>query len=287
MFRYRDPRAFAIGLRELRLRGLTPRGLLFLALDPRGEIYVAIPENIDDVAVVRIGEKLSLVPPWAGRFYHLDAVHRLPGDAVLWNGDRRLSELPTAAKVAAEVAAWLKGSSAKNVFLGCAPHGSGSWWARTGGAAAEALHEAGFVDCVVTTAGVLARRPGEPQLFFLGFAALARHGALAGWAEVFRSELGAILLLERRVLQQRLVLTCEHGLLELDVGHLPDLVIETARVQLRSAFGVVGRVDGGAFAVTTGTVDANGLSELSPAMLVGSASQGLADLPRTLRAQAR
>ena len=28
--------------------------------------------------------------PIEGRFFHFDAIHRLPGDFVLWNGDRRL-----------------------------------------------------------------------------------------------------------------------------------------------------------------------------------------------------
>jgi len=44
-------------------------------------------------------------------------------------------------------------------------------------------------------------------------------------------------------------------LIEIDVSHLPDLVIETARVPMRSGFGVVGRIDGGAFAVTAGTIE--------------------------------
>ena len=63
-----------------------------------------------------------------------------------------------------------------------------------------------------------------------------------------------------------------------------DLVIETARVPMASGFGVVGRIDGGAFAVTAGRVEPWGLSEVSPAMLVGSPNQSLLDLPRTLRA---
>jgi hypothetical protein len=85
--------------------------------------------------------------------------------------------------------------------------------------------------------------------------------------------MGNILLVERRVLGYRLVLTCERGLVEIDVSHLPDLVIETARVPMRSGFGVVGRIDGGAFAVTAGTVEPWGLSNVSPAMLVGSPNE--------------
>ena len=76
--------------------------------------------------------------------------------------------------------------------------------------------------------------------------------------------MGNILLVERRVLQYRLVLTCERGLVEIDVSHLPDLVIETARVPMRSGFGVVGRIDGGAFAVTAGHDRAVGPDEHEP-----------------------
>jgi hypothetical protein len=96
--------------------------------------------------------------------------------------------------------------------------------------------------------------------------------------------MGNVLLIERRVLGYRLVLTCERGLVEIDVSHLPDLVIETARVPMRSGFGVVGRIDGGAFAVTAGKVEPWGLSDVSPAMLVGSPNETILDLPRTLRA---
>lgn len=292
VYRYRDPQALSSGLRELRRRGLTPRGLLFAALDPRGETYLAVPEDGDAGAEVRVGEKLSLVAPWAGQFFHFDAIHRLPGDAVLWNGDRRLGDSEAAPAVAAVLAEWCKGASARNVFLGCASHVPGSWWAPGPAAATSstapallALHDDGFVDCVVTATGILARRAGSPHLHHVTFAQLAKSDGPRGWAEVLKSELGAILLVERRVLQYRLVLTCEHGLLEIDVSHLPDLVIETARVQMRSGFGVVGRIDGGAFAVTSGTVDASGLINLSPAMLVGSTNQSLTELPQTLRSQ--
>ena len=39
VYHYRDPAAVVLGLRELRRHGLTPRGLLFIALNPRGEFY--------------------------------------------------------------------------------------------------------------------------------------------------------------------------------------------------------------------------------------------------------
>ncbi|MCX5747149.1 MAG: hypothetical protein NT062_32155 [Proteobacteria bacterium] len=275
---YRDPAAVILGLKELRKQGLTPRGLLFVALDPRGETYIAIPEDLDAVANIRVGDKLSLIPPFEGRYFHFDAVHRLPGDSVLW-------KTGSAPEVAVAISEWLKGSSAKNVFLGCAPHVPGSWWTINERSPSVLLHELGFLDCVVTTTGILARKIDDTRLFHLDFQTLSQHGApTEGWSDVFRSELGNILLIERRVLQYRLVITCEQGLIEIDVSHLPDLVIETARVPMRSGFGVVGRIDGGAFAVTSGTIEPWGLTNMSPAMLVGSPTGSLLELPRTLRA---
>jgi hypothetical protein len=147
------------------------------------------------------------------------------------------------------------------------------------------LHALGFLDCVVTTSGILARKIDDRRLFHLEFQALHQQGSpTEGWQDVFTSEMGNILLLERRVLQYRLVLTCERGLIEIDVSHLPDLIIETARVPMRSGFGVVGRIDGGAFAVTAGTIEPWGLTNIKPAMLVGSPTSSLLDLPKTLRA---
>ena len=281
---YRDPAAVILGLKELRKQGLTPRGLLFVALDPRGETSIAVPEDLDAVENIRVGDKLTLVPPWEGRYFHFDAVHRLPGDSVLWNGDRRLGDTGSAPEVACALAAWIKSSSAKNVFLGCAPHVPGSWWTVDHMSAVTELHAMGLLDCVVTTSGILARKIDDPKLYHLDFRSLAQQGSpTAEWTEVFRSDFGNVLLLERRVLQYRLVLTCERGLIEIDVSHLPELVIETARVPLRSGFGVVGRIEGGAFAVTAGRLEPWGLTEMRPAMLVGSPAESLLDLPRALR----
>jgi hypothetical protein len=284
VFHYRDPAAVILGLKELRKQGLTPRGLLFAACDPRGETYLAVPEDWDAVANVRVGDKLSLEPPWQGRYFHFDAIHRLPGDSVVWNGDRRLGDTGSAPEVACAISEWLKGGGAKNVFLGCTPHQPGSWWAKDHRSRVTDLHASGLVDVVVTSAGLLARKINEAKLFHCELSTVAKDGPRDGWHEVFRSEMGNILLVERRVLNYRLVLTCERGLVEIDVSHLPDLVIETARVPMQSGFGVVGRIDGGAFAVTAGRVEPWGLSEVSPAMLVGSPNQSLLDLPRTLRA---
>lgn len=285
VYHYRDPAAVILGLKELRKKGLTPRGLLFIALDPRGETYIAVPEDLDAVADLRVGDKLSLEPPWQGRYFHFDSVHRLPGDSVLWNGDRRLGDTGSAPEVACAISEWLKGSSAKNVFLGCASHQPGSWWTIDPRSPVIDLHAAGLVDCVVTTAGLLARKINDPRLFHVELAMVAQpDGLRTGWHEVFKSEMGNVLLLERRVLNYRVVLTCEAGLVEIDVSHLPDLVIETARVPMKSGFGVVGRIDGGAFAVTAGRVEPWGLSDLGPAMLVGSPNQSILELPKTLAA---
>jgi hypothetical protein len=281
---YRDPAAVILGLKELRKQGLTPRGLLFVALDPRGETYIAVPEDVDAVSTIKVGDKLSLVPPWEGRYFHFDAVHRLPGDTVLWNGDRRLADTGSAPEVACAISEWLKTSSAKNVFLGCTPHVPGSWWTVDHLSVVTELHALGFLDCVVTNTGVLARKIDDARLYHLDFQTLHEHGTPTdGWQEVFRSEMGNVLLVERRVLAYRLVLTCERGLVEIDVSHLPDLVIETARVPMASGFGVVGRIAGGAFAVTVGTIEPWGLTNMSPAMLVGSPTESLLDLPKTLR----
>ena len=282
---YRDPAAVILGLKELRKQGLTPRGLLFVACDPRGETSIAVPADLDAVAQVKVGDKLSLVTPWEGRYFHFDSVHRLPGDTVLWNGDRRLGDTGSAPEVACAISEWLKGSSAKNVFLGCTSHQPGTWWAPDHLSAVVDLHARGIVDVVVTTSGLLARKINEPGLYHLSFASLAAMSGPTGeWHEVFRSSMGNILLVERRVLNYRLVLTCEQGLIEIDVSHLPDLVVETARVPMKSGFGVVGRIDGGAFAVTAGTIEPWGLTNMSPAMLVGSPTSSLLDLPKTLRA---
>ncbi len=285
VYHYRDPAAVIIGLKQLRKQGLTPRGLLFVALDPRGETYLAVPEDFDAVSSIRVGDKLSLISPLEGRYFHFDSIHRLPGDSVLWNGDRRLGDTGSAPEVACAISEWLKGSSAKNVFLGCTPHVPGSWWTVDHMSAVTDLHALGYLDCVVTSSGILARKIDDPRLFLLEFQALAQEGSpTEGWADVFASDLGNLLLLERRVLNYRLALTCERGLIEVDVSPLPDLVIETARVPMRSGFGVVGRIDGGAFAVTSGTVEPWGLTNMSPAMLVGSPTESLLELPRTLRA---
>lgn len=287
VYHYRDPAAVVLGLGELRGRGLTPRGLLFIALDPRGETYVAVPDDFATVTDIRVGDKMTLKPPWDGRYYHFDSIVRLPGDTVLWNGDRRLGDTGSAPEVACAVAHWLKGSSAKSVFLGCAPHQPGCWWTRDERSAVIDLHATGLDSTVVTASGLLARRMGEPSLYQLPLFALRQGKLRDGWTEAYRSPLGNILMVERRVTNYSLVLTCERGLLELDVSGLPDEVREVARVDVEPGLGVIGRIDGGAFAVTRGRVESWGLADLTPAVLIGSPNQSLTDLPAALEAAPR
>jgi hypothetical protein len=280
--RFRDPTAVVLGLEELGQRGLTPRGLLFIALDPRGETHIAVPDDAAVVTRIRVGDKLTLKPPWEGRYFHFDAIHRLPGGTVLWNGDRRLADAGSAGAVACAVAVWLKGLSARSVFLGCTPHQAGSWWTTGERAPVIDLHATGFDSAVVTASGLLARRAGEPSLYFLPLSAVRRGELRTGWTEVYRSDLGNIVLLERRILNYSLVLTCERGLVEVDVSTLPDPVRETARVETTNGIAVVGRFDGGAFVVTRGTIEPWGITDPLPAVLVGSANQSLAELGDTL-----
>ncbi len=283
IFHYRDPAAVALGLRELRKKGLTPRGLLFLALNPRGETYIAVPEDFDAVDRIKVGEKLTLVAPWDGRYFHFDSVHRLPGSTVLWNGDRRLSDTGSAPEVACAIAEWLKGNSARNVFLGCTPHQAGSWWTVDQRSVVIDLHAQGIVDTVVGSAGLLARKMGEPYLYHVGLASVAKNGMRSGWQPIYESDMGNILLIERRISNYRLVVTCERGIVELDVSGMPEEMIETGRIEAAEGIGIVGRVDGGGFAVTTGKVESWGLTQVKPATLVGSPNETLLDLPRTLR----
>jgi hypothetical protein len=281
-YRYQNPAAVYLGLDELRKRGLTPRGLLFIALDPRGETHIAVPDDLDAVTMLKVGDKLSLEPPWEGRYFHFDAIHRLPGDTLLWLGDRRLSDAGSAQEVAGAVAEWMGGCSAKSLFLGCTPHQPGTWWCQTDRTIVTALHARGFADAVVTNMGLLARRIGERALYHLSWQQLAQRGALEGWTPMFESPLGNILMVERRVMNYRLALTCERGLVEIDISGAPDEVATTATVETESGYGVVGRVDGGGFAVTRGTVQAWGLDNVRPAVLLGAPNESLAQLAGAL-----
>jgi hypothetical protein len=281
---YSDPMAASLGLANLGNSGLTTRGVLFLALDPRGAVRLAVPEQQTEVTRIRVGDKLALETPFPGH-YHFDSIHRLSGHGVLWNGDRRLAQPGSAAELAVAVAEWLRGAGARDMFLGCTPHHPGSWWTLSATSPAIALHDRGFVDVVTTRAGLLARRQGEPNIYYLPFTKLALLGPLEGWNPVFESPLGNVLMLERRVLGDRLVLTCARGLVEVDLEGLPD-VRSTAMVELDSGLGIVGRIDGGAFAVTCGTVSDWGLIDVAPALLLGARGDSLRDLARSLKSKA-
>jgi hypothetical protein len=282
--KFTGPASFLQGLTALRKRGVTPRGLLFLALSPDGTIHIGVPDDAEEFASLKVGQKLALVWPLDGRFFHYDSIHRLPGDFVLWNGDRRLKDPGDAAEAAQLTAAFIKSMSAKNVLFGCTPHQPGSWLAD--GKNVIALHEHGVVEVVPVAQGLFARRVMDARLWFLPFAQLAATGRVDGWSPIYESPLGNLLLLERRVVADRLVLSCERGLVEVDVSQVPR-VAETARATTNGSMAVVGRIDGGEFAVTSGTPQPWGLDEMRPALLIGSPGETLADLGRALAAKAQ
>ena len=278
--RYSDATSLSFGLTELAAEGLTPRGLLFLALGPHGEVHLAVPERFEDVARLRVGEKLGLGWDGAERLYHFDSVHRLGPGHFLFHGDRRLIHTGAATDVAGAVTMMLKQAGAQSVFLGCTPHQPGCWLASRAGT--EALHDEGFVGAVrVDDHHVLARRILDHRLWLLtvGDRVEARE-------PVFASALGNIVMLERRLSERRLVLNCERGLIEVDVADLPE-VREHDRVTTDGTIAVVGRIAGHAFAVTSGTKAPWGIDGMGPALLIGAASGSLQSLGRELARMAK
>ncbi len=281
---YPDPPALLRGLTALYRQGLTARDLLFLGLDPHGAIHLCLPDVLGR-QTLRVGEKLTL--SWPGRpderLYHFDSVHVLRDEFYVFNGDRRLAHPGDAIDVGMVVATFLKWGKSSNVFFGCTPHQPGSWL--LGGKQVVALHDFGVVEVLPTPLGMLARRTLDPRLYLLTFEDIVRTGHLEGWLPIYSSPLGNILLLERRVVRNLLVLSCERGLIEVDLGKLPK-IREHARLELpgfgaagqpgdvtlsghdRDAYAVVGRMDGEAFAVTHGTPRPWGLEDLQPAELV-------------------
>ena len=281
-YRYRDPVALSLGLNDLRRSGLTPRGLLFVALDASGEPHLAVPADTDQVTQIRVGDKLTLEPPWEGRFFYFDSLHRLPDGGVIWNGDRRLKDPGTAHETATVLGNFLKTTSAKNVFLGCTPHQPGSWWVKSDSANPVELHLRGICDVVSVGSGLLARKMQDPDLYYLPFARIRETGNLDDFQPVFRSTLGNILLVERRAMKDRLALTCEQGLIEVDLSRLP-WVEPRLKIEGLTGFGVIGRVDGGGFAVTVGTPQPWGLESPKPALLVGATGDTLVELADSLK----
>lgn len=282
---YKEPLALLYGLGQLRRSGLTPRGLLFIALEPSGAVHLVVPEDLEEVTRIKVGEKMALAFPHQGRYFHFDSIHRLRDQVYIYNGDRRLAHPGSATDVAGLVADFIKASSARNVFFGCTPHQPGSWLVR--GKETTALHEAGYVEVVPVPQGLLARRIHDDQLWLHRFSEMSMSGGpLPLWERVYRSPLGNVLMLERRVIGDRLVMTCENGLVEVDVSMLPS-VREVDRVPMSIGFGVVGRVEGTAFAVTRGRVQPWGLDEIQPAVLIGAEGGTLAALGRALAEAAR
>ena len=214
-----------------------------------------------------------------GRVFYFDAVHPLGEGTAVVNGDRRIGNYGSLVDVAELVAAFVERAGDQSVFFGCTAHQPGSWWVTHD--RVEPLHGRGLVDLVPASRGLLARRIVDDALYFV-----ERDRAIAGLFDkphqIYRSPLGNILLLERRVIDGRLVLSCTGGLIELDVGGLP-AVVEVDRLANSEGFAVVGRVTNGPFAVTRGEPQEWGLDHIGPAVLVGSEGTTLSALDPLLR----
>ncbi len=267
------------GLKQLIKAGMRPRQCLFCALDPNGDVKMVVPERPKDVGHIKVGNKLSLAVPMEGRLFHIDAVHPIGGDVAVVNGDRRLGSFSSMVDVASLVSWFVKESGEESVFFGCTPHQPGSWWISED--RALALHDRGFVEIVPTQQGLLARRTMDNGLYFLP-AEEAVTGGIEKWQCIYRSPLGNVLMLERRLLFDQLVLSCQDGLVEVDVYDLPK-VSEAGRFSIKGGFAVVGRISGGAFAVTQGRPMDWGFDELRPATLVGSDGCSFMELRQLLK----
>ena len=278
--RYSDPATFMMGLGTLRRSGLTPRGLLFLALEPSGAIHVVVPADLDEVTRIRVGDKMALTWPLSGRFFHFDTIHRLRDGRFTFNGDRRLKDPGVCVEVASLVGDFLKASGARDVFFGCNRHQPGSWLVVDH--KSTALHEAGFVGVVPYRNVLLARRVMDNHLWQLETTA----ECLDAWQPIWESPLGNLVFVERRIINDRLVLTCEKGLVEVDLAHHPT-VTELGRVAMQTGFAVVGRVENSAFAVTQGKMEPWGIDAPRPAVLIGAAGGSLAALGVALSQAAR
>jgi hypothetical protein len=271
LHRFSDPGAYVIGLAALRRSGVTPRGLLFLALEPGGAVHLAVPEDVDEVTRIRVGDKMACAWPLEGRFYHFDCIHRLRDGRYTFNGDRRLKDPGNAVEVAGLTGEFLKAAGARDVFFGCNRHQPGSWLVVE--RRANALHEAGFVGVVPFRNVLLARRVMDHRLWQLE----TSGERLDDWQPLWESPLGNLVYVERRIINDRLVLTCERGLVEVDLASLPT-VTERARVPMQTGFAVVGRVENTAFAVTQGKLEPWGIDAPRPAVIIGAPGGSLASL---------
>ena len=290
---YSEHVALLRSLGTLKQRGLSPRGVLFLALSSQGRIYLALPSHPEQLTSesLRVGEKMALRWPDSGgdgvpeRLYHFDSIHALRDDFYIFNGDRRLKDPGNAMEVGTVMARFIRSCGSSSVFFGCTPHQPGSWL--IGGPQTVALHDFGIVEVVPVPGGLIARKMHDDRLYLLTFSDISRTGHLEGWLPVFQSPLGNILLVERRVVDSRLSLSCERGLVEVDVSDLPN-VRERSRLpfalpaydedaiesldddlveQLTVCPAVLGRLSGEAFVLTRDVPQPWGLRDLSPAEL--------------------
>jgi hypothetical protein len=303
---YADQFGLIRGLGALRQQGLTPRGILFLALNSQGRIYLAVsqdPHQLDQSSL-RIGEKLALRWPERDdvpqRLYHFDSIHALREDFCVLNGDRRLMHPGNAIEVGGVVARFIRGSGVTSAFFGCTPHQPGTWL--QGGKQVVSLHDYGVVEAVPVPTGLLARRLHDHRLYLLTFADIARTGHLEGWLPVYASPLGNILMVERRVVQERLVLSCERGLVEVDLHDLPRVhermqlcfpeepsspsealdEMEDEAEDQRTFPVVLGRLGSEAFVLTRGRLERGGFLDIAPAELWGAPTGELVDIQKWL-----
>jgi hypothetical protein len=277
--RFNSALAMIKGLKELYEEGLRPREVMFVAFDSHGDVHLEIPVHMHDVQRLKVGNKFTLSWPFEGPMFYLDAVHRLPDKAVLINGDRRIGRFSSLIDVASLVSWFVNEAQDNSIFFGCTPHQPGSWFVR--GEESIALHQRGYVDIVHTEVGLLARRIMDPGLFFLPMDKAAA-GQVDGFERIYNSPLGNVLMLERRLLYDQLVLSCQDGLVEVDLYELPR-VHESGRFSIRGGFSVAGRISGGAFAVSRGVPMDWGLDKLQPAVLVGSDGCSFLELRKLLR----
>ncbi len=272
--------AFVRGLQAMRKGGLKPQELLFLAFDQQGDVKLEIPADPNDVDHIRVGHKLSLSPPYEQMFY-IDSVQAVEGNVVIINGDRRVGRFSSLVDVATWISWFVRHAGNRSVFFGCTPHQPGSWWIK--GNEVTPLHSSGFVDIVMSKGlGLLARRSMDHRLYFLHWKDIVT-GALDRWSPIFSSDLGNILMLERRLANPRLVLSCQRGLVEVHLLDPPDVVEETNRLETSGNLAVVGRIKDGAFAVTSGVPMEWGYDNLKPAKLVGSRGCSFRQLRKQLQ----
>jgi hypothetical protein len=273
---YSSSVALVRGLRELKQQGVRGRGLLFLALNERGEALLAIAQDLSDGAKIKVGQKLTLDPPFHGRVFYFDAVHPVGHRAAIVNGDRRIGNVANLVDAAALVSGYVEDMDGESVFFGCTPHQPGSWLIQD--TQATALHEGGFVEILPLSSGLVARRTMDDGLYHLPADSVQNGGH---WLRVFESPLGNILLLERRTKRGRLVLSCRRGLIEVDLNALPR-VKQVAAIELAGGFAVLGRITDGGFAVSRGLAKEWGFDELGPATILGTRNTTLKSLGRLL-----